>query len=175
MPRTSISLGRCLQPGTVRRRWVSQTFYARQVVMRSRSPQEKKQLSYAKDRRNAYAENDKSSRNAVRLNKRFPNRANRHRLQRILRDATGIPDVDGAQEVEERLARRRPKTWRKQPDLPLGDWVEGRLERRLNLEGSGGAGEQRLARVQQRRSRRAKLRALTQARVATKGIVERHW
>lgn len=115
------------------------------------------------------------SRNAVRLNKRFPNRANRHRLQRILRDATGTLDTDRAGEAEERLARRRPKTWRKEPGLPLGDWVESRLQRRLRQQGDGSADEQRLAKVERRRSRRARLRSLTRAQVATKGTVERHW
>lgn len=139
----------------------------------SRSPQEKKRLSYAKDRRNAYAENDKTSRKAVRLNKRFPNRANRHRLQRILRDATGGVDAARAEEAEERLARRRPKTWRKEPDLPLGDWVESRLRRRVRLEGGGRADGRRLVRVEKRRRRR--VRGVTKARVATKGMVERYW
>ncbi|QKW39373.1 hypothetical protein HUT06_39510 [Actinomadura sp. NAK00032] len=142
--------------------------------MKSRSPQEKKQLSYAKDRRNAYAENDKSSRNAVRLNKRFPNRANRHRLHQILQDAAGSPDMGKAVEVEERLLRRRPKAWRKEPGLPLGDWVESRLQRRLRLEDDARADERRLARVR-RRGRRVKLRTLLKAHVATEGIVERRW
>ncbi|MGH3242413.1 MAG: hypothetical protein ACRDNL_18700 [Spirillospora sp.] len=153
--------------------------------MARRSPQEKKRISYAKDRRNAYAENDKSSRNAVRLRKRFPNRANRHRVQQILLDATGSPDRDTADEVNDRLARRRPKKWRKEPGLPLGDWVESRLQRRLRLEenndndndndGDGSANERRLARVRDRRRRRAKLRTLKKAHVATKGTVERRW
>lgn len=142
--------------------------------MKSRSPQEKKRLSYAKDRRNAYAENDKSSRNAVRLNKRFPNRANRHRLHQLLQEAAGSPDVAKAVEVEERLARRRPKTWRKEPGLPLGDWVESRLQRRLRSEGDGQADERRLARVR-RRGRRGRLRTLPTARVAVGGTVERRW
>jgi hypothetical protein len=144
-------------------------------VVRSRDPREKKRLSYAKDRRNAYAENDKSSRNAVRLNKRFPNRANRNRVQRILRDATGSLDAGRAGEAEDRLARQRPMTWRKEPGLPLGDWVESRLQRRLRQEDEGSVNEQRLARVERRRSRRAKLRTLTRAQVATKGTVERRW
>ena len=42
--------------------------------MARRSPQEKKTLSYAKDRRNDYGENDKSSRKSIRRNKRVPNR-----------------------------------------------------------------------------------------------------
>ncbi|WUI00861.1 hypothetical protein OHR68_03315 [Spirillospora sp. NBC_00431] len=157
--------------------------------MARRSPQEKKRISYAKDSRNAFAENDKSSRNAVRLNKRFPNRANRHRVQQILLDATGSPDHETANDVDERLARKRPKKWRKEPGLPLGDWVESRLQRRVRLDDNGKdettgegegdgesrANERRLARVQQRRRRRAKLRTLKKAHVATKGIVERRW
>jgi hypothetical protein len=139
-----------------------------------RGPQDEKKISYAKDRRNAYAENDKSSRNAVRLNKRFPHRANRHHIQQILQDATGRPDTNTAHKAEERLARRRPKSWKKHPGLPLGDWVESRLQRRLQLDGDSPANEQRLARVQQKR-RRTKLRSLKTAAVATKGTVERHW
>lgn len=143
--------------------------------MTPRSPQEKKRISYAKDRRNAYAENDKTSRKAVRLNKRFPHRANRHCVHQLLQTATGSAGTDTAHEAEERLARRRPKSWRKHPDLPLGDWVESRLQRRLRLDCDSPANEQRLARVQRRRRRRAKLRSLRTAEVATKGTVERHW
>ncbi|UGT42762.1 hypothetical protein LTV02_04940 [Nocardia yamanashiensis] len=44
-------------------------------MVRRKSPQEKKSLSYAKDRRNDYGENDKSSRRNIRRNKRFPHRA----------------------------------------------------------------------------------------------------
>ncbi|GAA4072382.1 hypothetical protein [Actinomadura miaoliensis] len=143
--------------------------------MARRDPQEKKRISYAKDRRNAYAENDKSSRNAIRLNKRFPHRANRHRVQQVLRDAVGAAAADTADDVEERLGRRRPKSWRKHPDLPLGDWVESRLQRRLEIDADSPADERRLARVRQRRRRRAKFRTLRKAEIATKGTVERYW
>jgi hypothetical protein len=40
-----------------------------------RSPQEKKALSYAKDRRNDYGENDKSSRKNIPPNQTGPERA----------------------------------------------------------------------------------------------------
>ncbi|GAA4153496.1 hypothetical protein [Actinomadura keratinilytica] len=143
--------------------------------MARRDPRDKKRISYANNRRNAYAENDKSSRNAVRLNKRFPHRADRHRVQWILRDAVGAPADGAADEVEERLGRRRPKSWRKHPDLPLGDWAEIRLERRLELEPGSPANERRLARVRQSRRRRAGLRTLRTAEIATKGTVERNW
>src|SRR4028119_181715 len=45
--------------------------------MERKTPQEKKRLSYAKDRRNTYGENDKSSRKNIRRRKRHPNRSNR--------------------------------------------------------------------------------------------------
>ncbi|WP_194828528.1 hypothetical protein [Nocardia sp. XZ_19_231] len=48
-------------------------------MVRRRSPQEKKSLSYAKDRRNGYGENDKSSRKNIPRNKRIRNRVDRRR------------------------------------------------------------------------------------------------
>ncbi|MFD0527546.1 hypothetical protein ACFQ1I_10530 [Kitasatospora arboriphila] len=42
-----------------------------------RTPREKKRLSYLKDRRNAFGENDKSSRTSIRRRKRAVNSANR--------------------------------------------------------------------------------------------------
>lgn len=62
---------------------------------RRRSPQEKKLLSYRRDRRNAYGGNAKSSRRNIPLSKRLPHRANRNAVQRILRAAAGRVDVDG--------------------------------------------------------------------------------
>jgi hypothetical protein len=74
-----------------------------------RSPQEKKALSYAKDRRNAYGENDKSSRRNIPLRKRLVNRANRHAAQQQLREASGAAEAERAESVEERLRDTRPK------------------------------------------------------------------
>ena len=93
--------------------------------MARKSPQEKKELSYAKDRRNAYGENDKSSRKNIPLRKRLVNRANRHGTQQVLlSDAVGVPDPAQEEAVEQRVAGTRPKSWRKQPDIPLGEHVE---------------------------------------------------
>lgn len=88
--------------------------------MRRRTSQEKKALSYARDCRYTYGENNKGSRRSIRRNKRFPHRANRHRDHLTLAALTGTPDplLDEAAEV--RLRGRRPKSWRKWPDLPLG-------------------------------------------------------
>ncbi|MBB5075739.1 hypothetical protein [Nonomuraea endophytica] len=95
--------------------------------MRQRTPQEKKLLSYAKDRRNAYGENDKSSRKNIRRNKRVPHRANRHRAHQILEAAIGVVDEAVEEQVEQWVGRRRPKRWRKVADVPLGEIVRAKL------------------------------------------------
>ncbi|GAA1719855.1 hypothetical protein [Fodinicola feengrottensis] len=99
------------------------------------SPQEKKALSYAKDRRNDYGENDKSSRKHIRQNKRTPNRADRHRQRQVMASATGrMVDLDAAERAEVRLYLKKSmwftKRWRKWPDAPLGDMVILQLRRR---------------------------------------------
>ena len=68
---------------------------------RGRSPQEDKALSYARDRRNVYGENDKSSRKNIRRNKRHPNRSDRHRAGQDLAAGTGPVDM-----VERSVSRR---------------------------------------------------------------------
>lgn len=88
--------------------------------MKRRSPQEKKRLSYAKDCRNTYGENDKSSRKSIRRNKRAPHRANRHRDHQILEAAIGAVGEGLAEAVEGQLMVKRPKVWRKVADVPLG-------------------------------------------------------
>lgn len=100
-----------------------------------RSPQEKKRLSYDKDRRNTYGENDKASRKRIARNKRWVNRANRHHDQQVLLASTGVlahagdaPERDDATDV--RLHRRRPKTWRKSADETLRAVVARKLRRR---------------------------------------------
>ncbi|HEU0052959.1 MAG TPA: hypothetical protein VFQ39_07265 [Longimicrobium sp.] len=96
-----------------------------------RSPQEKKALSYAKDRRNTYAENDKSSRKNIPRSKRFPNRANRRGARQALRPAVGVPDELPFDEVEAGLKNRRPKRWRKSPDQPLALALERAFDFRV--------------------------------------------
>ncbi|MEU8513534.1 hypothetical protein AB0C76_18375 [Kitasatospora sp. NPDC048722] len=101
--------------------------------MERKSPQQKKLLSYLKDRRNNYGENDKSSRRNIRRNKQAVNSANRRREHLALAasagaDAAGEPAADT---IDRDLHRRRPKRWRKWPDLPLGQLVVSGLEQRV--------------------------------------------
>ncbi|MFJ5812264.1 hypothetical protein [Streptomyces sp. NPDC093093] len=119
--------------------------------MKRKTPQEKKRLSYVKDHRNNYGENDKSSRKNIRRNKRFPNSANRRHAQTALTVLLGSPDDVRADAVEERMNGRRPKRWQKFPDAPLGATVDGALQRRAKM-GIAGA-ESAAARLRGVRSR----------------------
>ncbi|SDZ20663.1 hypothetical protein SAMN05421504_110271 [Amycolatopsis xylanica] len=105
--------------------------------MARKSPQEKKALSYAKDRRNDYGENDKSSRKNIRRNKQFPNRADRHRERQVLATAAGPVAFESAEKAETRLAAKKSmwltKGWRKWRDAPLADTVISKLQRRAKL------------------------------------------
>jgi hypothetical protein len=79
---------------------------------RTKSPQEKKALSYVRDRRNDYGENDKGSR------KNIPRaKARSHRLVRRV-DRTALRDVEAALETIP-LKRAKP-VWKKTPDISLG-------------------------------------------------------
>jgi hypothetical protein len=98
-----------------------------------RSPQDDKRLSYARDRRNDYGEHDKSSRKNIARSKKTPNRANRRLATTLLRAAVGLPDPQIADAAEQRLAGKRPKSWRKHPDAPLAAVVADRLRRRVRL------------------------------------------
>ncbi len=92
-------------------------------------------MSYARDRRNDYGENDKSSRKNIRRNKRIPNRADRHRERQVLTAAAGsVVAMEAAEQVEIRLLAKKSmwvtKRWRKWRDAPLAEVVEYKLRRR---------------------------------------------
>ncbi|GAA4203888.1 hypothetical protein GCM10022220_13630 [Actinocatenispora rupis] len=108
--------------------------------MGRRDPAERKRLDYLRDRRNWYGENDKCSRRAVRFRKAARHRSDRRHVHAGL-DAVGErPDVDLAEEVEIRTARRRPATWRKYADEPLANVLTYQVARRA---GAGMTGRDR--------------------------------
>ncbi|MEU5876894.1 hypothetical protein [Spirillospora sp. NPDC047279] len=119
-----------------------------------RSPQEKKRLSYRKDRRNLYGENDKASRKNLPRSRARRHRAERHRASQTLDMARGTPDAEAADAAEQRLAGRRSQhwRWRKVADHPLGEAVEFHLERRV--ERGNAAPEQADERIRRIRRRR---------------------
>ena len=103
-----------------------------------KTPQEKKKLSYEKDRRNTYGESPHGSRVSIRLRKRFRNRANRHRQGLALRQLPAPLDDELAEQIEAAVFHYAPKVWNKIPDKPLRYVVEGALEHRRVLRETGG-------------------------------------
>jgi hypothetical protein len=100
-----------------------------------KDPQEKKALSYARDRRNDFRANDKAARKSIRRNKRLPNRADRHRERQVLTEATGYDVVEHvAERAETKLVTKKSmwmtKGWRKWRDAALGETVVFKLRRR---------------------------------------------
>jgi len=89
------------------------------VTRRRKTPQEKKILSYAKDCRNTYGNNDKAAR------KRIPRRKQQQRQneRRVLK-----ANLKKSVEDVEDLTLERPKIgmWRKLPDEPLASRMKWR-------------------------------------------------
>lgn len=106
--------------------------------MKKRTPQEKKRLSYEKDRRNVYGESPHASRTAIPRHKAFRNRANRHLQDQQLRLVGPDTDEELADNGEARLHHHAPKVWEKVPDQPLGSVLERRREgsRRMHTSGN---------------------------------------
>lgn len=85
-----------------------------------KTPQEKKHLSYAKDRRNTYGENSKSSRKAIHAAKARANRMERHTQEQLLASTLKADDAEQLAAVENRVRATLPRRWRKFPDTALG-------------------------------------------------------
>lgn len=94
-----------------------------------KTPQEKKRLSYAKDRRNTYGENSKSSRKNIPLSKALDIRAERHNQDRFTKLMASSTDVDDLIAIENRVKSTDPREWRKGPDEPLGIVLERKQSR----------------------------------------------
>jgi hypothetical protein len=103
-----------------------------------RTPQEKKKLSYEKDRRNTYGESPHSSRKSIPRRKAFRNRANRHRQDLALRQLPNRIDEGLADQIESGVFHYAPKDWKKRPDKPLRVVVERKLEGRRRFQEEGG-------------------------------------
>ncbi|KOX11018.1 hypothetical protein [Nocardiopsis sp. NRRL B-16309] len=117
---------------------------------RRRTPQDDKRLSYTKDRRNEYGENDKSSRKSIRRAQRHVARANRRAATHTLATIRGTADTGLAEQAQERFERKRPRRWEKWPDEPLHVSVTGSLEQRAEREGPDSANTRRLTRLRAR-------------------------
>ena len=100
------------------------------------SPADKKALSYSKDRRNSYGENDKAARKAIPARKAGENRRNRRKAAQAL-DAYENLDEGFADLMESSLTHdiERVGGWKKSPDQPLADHISQQNGRRDFREG----------------------------------------
>ncbi len=101
-----------------------------------KTPQEKKSLSYARDRRNTYGESDKGSRTSIKRNKTKPSRAYRRSVNQILQSEASSSDLQNAELLDAEVRSVKRRKWRKCPDTPLGQYVKERLERRSRSVGA---------------------------------------
>ena len=102
-------------------------------MAKKQTPQEKKEASYQRDRRNAYGENSKGSRKAIPLRKKGATRSNRRAQTQPLRQPAETPDE--LAEIENAVEARRPREWTKSPDVPLETFLEVQADRRKGREG----------------------------------------
>ena len=106
------------------------------MTTRPTSPQDKKALSYARDRRPAYGESDKGARKTVPRRKAIENRHDRRKTDQAL---AAIPALDEAAaelvESSARHATNRIGGWRKVPDMVLGEYVDRHLRGREDRAG----------------------------------------
>jgi hypothetical protein len=107
------------------------------MVIDTKTPQEKKRLSYEKDRRNTYGENSKASRKGISSAKARANRVERHTQDHVLATAVGLANSDELAVVENRVRATPPRSWRKEPDTPLGEV----LARKVYRQQASGMGE----------------------------------
>jgi hypothetical protein len=105
--------------------------------MKQKTPQEKKALSYAKDCRNTYMENDKSSRKNIPLRKAGVNRVYRKKINQILQQISSDIDLEKADLLENKARSIKREDWKKCADEPLGKVVERQLENRESHAGNG--------------------------------------
>ncbi|HEV7903869.1 MAG TPA: hypothetical protein VGO96_08515 [Pyrinomonadaceae bacterium] len=106
--------------------------------MRRLTPQEKKRLSYERDRRNTYGEAPHAARKGIPLRKALRNRANRHYQNQHLAHLGGTPDQEQAETLESLIHHRAPNNWKKFADEPLGKVIRRKLRARELMLTQGG-------------------------------------
>ena len=102
--------------------------------MKRLSPQQKKRLSYLRDRRNDYGESDKASRKAIPMRKRWVARSYRRATNQQLPKNALVGEADDLAEAEEGVLSVRRKSWKKRPDVPLGEYLARKSERRARRD-----------------------------------------
>ncbi len=102
--------------------------------MTRKTPQQKKALSYEKDRRNCYGENSKSSRKNIPKRKTHNRRAYRHKVTQTLAGIQGDVPPEELEPTEAAAKSVRREVWEKHPDQPLADHLVGQAVRRVKRE-----------------------------------------
>lgn len=105
--------------------------------MKTKTPQEKKALSYAKDRRNRYRANDKASRKAIPMRKAMVNKAYRLKANAVLNQAENLLDAEQVAELGDEVRSVGKSDWKKWPDAPLGEVVPKKIQNRIDHAGRG--------------------------------------
>jgi hypothetical protein len=104
--------------GYLRWRSYDQNLFAQPAAPLAMTPQQKKQLSYERDRRNTYGENHAASLKGIRQRKRTAARAGRRISHQKLGTIHCIDDA--VEDSVSDLTFQPPATWKKSPDEPLG-------------------------------------------------------
>ena len=101
-----------------------------------KTPQDKKALSLAHDRRNIYGNNQKAARKAIPLRKALENRRVRHKDNQAVSHSSHLDEA--ALDLAESSARHgvhRLGGWKKGADAPLGLVIETALKAREQRAG----------------------------------------
>lgn len=93
-----------------------------------KTPQEKKRLSYQKDCRNSYGENDKASRKAIRKRKSWVNKSYRRTINQVLQNSTNLEESN--EKLQNKIKEVKRKNWKKHPDTPLGEYLREKRNRK---------------------------------------------
>jgi hypothetical protein len=102
--------------------------------MPRKTRQQKKALSYTKDRRNCYGENSKASRKNIPKARAHTHRAFRKKVRQALREELGAVSPEQLEEQETAATSVRRKQWKKVPDIPLAQHIIGQVRRRKSRE-----------------------------------------
>jgi 2-methylisocitrate lyase-like PEP mutase family enzyme len=107
-------------------------------MSRVRTPQQKKALSLAKDRRNTYAERGANSRFAIARHKAKDLRRVRRREEAPLRSINSAPSEDELAQAQLKAVSHPPRSWRKSADSPLAEVIERKHSYRAAIAKAGG-------------------------------------
>jgi O6-methylguanine-DNA--protein-cysteine methyltransferase len=99
-------------------------------MTKPKSPQEKKELSYIRDRRNDYGENAKASRKNIPRAKTNAKRAERHEQNQAVRSAIGAESEEQLIRAEITATTPKDRWWKKLADTPLGEYLTSKRSRR---------------------------------------------